>query len=543
MKKIYFILAVMFSLQFITSEKIFSQPNLPHLQWARFMNGPGSVDDLFGDMDVDSAGNCYTLGWNSGLLISKYDPEGRVLWEREYDDPIYPALKGKSIKVDKQGNVFVVGDNHRWHIIKYNSEGQLLWVRYVRGYVAINEASRMVLDDEGNVYVTGGSSINPGQISDIVTVKYSNNGDSLWTQSESGTYNGERTYDFGKDIALDDSNNVYVTGVIGTSIHPQTLIIVKYDNNGKRIWKRERIPEGYGDSYGYSIKVQNNSVIAGGSTSKSTGITFYLLKYNLNGEFLWENVRFSPLLPQNSNQNYIKNLTVDNIGNIYACGVYDLIGGGYDFTIVKYSESGAAIWIKRITYPAIGFDECLYLSTDENNNIYASGVTNELNQEYRLTIIKLNPSGDIQWMLKYPNTISSGGSRGEKIILHKTGYYIGGNFAITSSLGFEILTLKYSLPVNINNQNIILLNNEILNYPNPFNPISNFKFRLIKQSKVNIKIYSIAGKLIETITDGIYSAGETNILHNFSNYSSGVYYYTFAIDGDRISTNKLILVK
>jgi hypothetical protein len=67
----------------------------------------------------------------------------------------------------------------------------------------------MVLDDSGNVYVTG-ESYGPGTIYDYATVKYASNGSEVWVaRYNNSTVNGtDRAY----ALALDDNGYVYVTG-------------------------------------------------------------------------------------------------------------------------------------------------------------------------------------------------------------------------------------------------------------------------------------------------------------------------------------------
>jgi photosystem II stability/assembly factor-like uncharacterized protein len=82
------------------------------------------------------------------------------------------------------------------------------------------------------------------------------------------------------------------------------------------------------------------------------------------------------------------------------------------------------------------------------------------------------------------------------------------------------------------------------NYPNPFNPATQFKFGLSSRAKVNLKIYDVTGRLVQTIFDNIQlNAGTITVKFNGSNLASGVYFYTLFIDDNRIDTKKMVLVK
>jgi len=96
--------------------------------------------------------------------------------------------------------------------IKYDSNGNELWVsRYNGSGYNIDDARTLVVDDAGNVYVTGGSRSDRGNgvREDYATVKYDNNGNQLWVIRYGGPGDGDNT---ANAIAVDGEGNVYVTG-------------------------------------------------------------------------------------------------------------------------------------------------------------------------------------------------------------------------------------------------------------------------------------------------------------------------------------------
>ena len=87
-------------------------------------------------------------------------------------------------------------------------------------------------------------------------------------------------------------------------------------------------------------------------------------------------------------------------------------------------------------------------------------------------------------------------------------------------------------------QNVILHN-----YPNPFNPSTKIQFGIQNNSHVAINIYNTAGIKITTLINENLSTGVYEVTWNAANYSSGVYFYTFEINGRRLDTKKLVLCK
>jgi hypothetical protein len=65
------------------------------------------------------------------------------------------------------------------------------------------------------------------------------------------------------------------------------------------------------------------------------------------------------------------------------------------------------------------------------------------------------------------------------------------------------------------------------NYPNPFNPVTNIKFEIPKSGFVQLNVYDITGKIVQTIVNQKLSSGEYAVDLNGNNLTSGIYFYSF----------------
>jgi len=80
------------------------------------------------------------------------------------------------------------------------------------------------------------------------------------------------------------------------------------------------------------------------------------------------------------------------------------------------------------------------------------------------------------------------------------------------------------------------------NYPNPFNNITKVKYEIPFDTYLEIKIYDINGKEIETLVKGYAKAGKYEKSLRGENYSSGVYFYR--LKTDKFSeVKKMVLIK
>ena len=80
------------------------------------------------------------------------------------------------------------------------------------------------------------------------------------------------------------------------------------------------------------------------------------------------------------------------------------------------------------------------------------------------------------------------------------------------------------------------------NYPNPFNANTSIEFSLARQTHVNLTVYDIQGRAVETLLDQELPAGTHRHTWNASAYPSGIYLYKLST-GSYQETKKMILLK
>ena len=80
------------------------------------------------------------------------------------------------------------------------------------------------------------------------------------------------------------------------------------------------------------------------------------------------------------------------------------------------------------------------------------------------------------------------------------------------------------------------------NYPNPFNPITKITYGVPEQVNIQIIVYDLAGRQVETLVNQFQAPGYHSINWNADNHPSGMYFVRM-IAGEYVSTQKLMLVK
>ena len=198
--------------------------------WVARYIGPGDSDEKGRDVTLDGQGNVCVTG--SGypehdFLTIKYDPDGNELWTARYNGPGNDFDRADSMVLDTSGNIYVTGPvicgyQNDMATVKYDTEGNQQWATlYNDPSNSDDHPTKVTVDQEDNVYVTG-YSISPGPIFNYscVTFKYDEDGNQLWMTKYDSVLD-----EFPVDMVVDDVGNVYITG----SANGKESLGLKYD--------------------------------------------------------------------------------------------------------------------------------------------------------------------------------------------------------------------------------------------------------------------------------------------------------------------------
>lgn len=80
------------------------------------------------------------------------------------------------------------------------------------------------------------------------------------------------------------------------------------------------------------------------------------------------------------------------------------------------------------------------------------------------------------------------------------------------------------------------------NFPNPFNPVTRIQYSIPENSFVTLVVFDYLGREVQTLFNGVKTAGIYETSFNGSSLSSGVYYYRLTTE-KFTDTKKMILTK
>lgn len=109
-------------------------------------------------------------------------------------------------------------------------------------------------------------------------------------------------------------------------------------------------------------------------------------------------------------------------------------------------------------------------------------------------------------------------------------------FVITDSIGCIITNND---PISSSIPNSFKLGQ---NYPNPFNPTTRINYSVPVSGLVNLQIFDITGRLIQTLVNEVKNPGSYIVEFNANTLSSGTYFYR--LEGHNfVETKKMLLIK
>jgi len=342
------------------------------LVWA--VRAGGRDGDKIQSITLDGQGSIYVTGefedtsyWGpimkvaeggNNMFVARYDTSGNVQWVRSLGTVSPSHTRGYGVCTDANGNVYVacgtLGDtyydgnflfssngDYDGIIISFDRSGNFRWAHHVGGNDS--DKARGVVSDQGNfIYLTGyfantanfsGSTVSTQGHTDIFLAKYDTSGLLQWVTSA-----GDTGFDRSWDVLINVNGQVIVAGDQSRGVFDNNVascqgrtdaFVAAYDDSGNNLW----VVAGGGpeDDEGKAVAHDNagNLYLMGdyGGSAIFPPYSFtgghyaepFIASYTADGTSLrWARNGEGPSNDRGTG------IGVDNAGNIYACGNFDI---------------------------------------------------------------------------------------------------------------------------------------------------------------------------------------------------------------------------
>lgn len=376
-------------------------------------------------------------------------------WIKTYDGGNGEDI-ATAISVDTNGSVFVTGASMSTNgypdfnlvTIKYSNSGLSLWTNFYGG--AGNSLDRpvaMATDHFGNIFITGFSS-GASSGTDFLTLGYSSAGAPLWTNLFNGSANSD---DQAQSLAIDGNGNVSVVGY-SWSGGLYDYVTIKYSNAGIPLWtNRYTGPDTSGNASSAVVFDADGNVIMTGSSLREDGRTDYAtVKYSSAGTPAWTN-RYN--IPGNLANRPVA-IAPDNNGNIFVTGISFRGGTNLDIATLAYSGAGIPLWTNRYNGASDNWDYAKAMAVADGK-VFVTGYSEGLGGG--TTTLAYSGAGVPLWTNIYagvsetqPSAIAADNNGGVFVTGYSVGIGTGADYAtiMYSSAGVPMATNLYNSPQN-----------------------------------------------------------------------------------------------
>jgi uncharacterized delta-60 repeat protein len=347
--------------------------------WAQRIAGAGYSNDIARAAVLDAGGAIYVTGITGtypdyNILTLKLNPDGSEAWRATYAGTAGKPDEPVGLTVDGSGNVFVTGNETNADnvtdivTIKYNADGSRAWFTVFEGG-ATDNAAGIALGPDGSIYVAGASI--QGSYPDYVTIKYTANGAEEWSVYYNGPGNAE---DAAAGLVVDANGNVYVTGRSATAPPPGgrfNWVTVKYNSTGEQQWAKTYTGANAG-AEAYGLALGSGAVYVFGKVMRSGTADFGLVAYNTgSGDTIWTRLHNSIY----NKDDVPSAIAVDGRGKIHLFGSSKDANNRSDYYRVRYSPTGVLEGTGyRYNSPYDNDDQGMAIAVDNAGEVVVTGV-------------------------------------------------------------------------------------------------------------------------------------------------------------------------
>ncbi|MFO0980642.1 MAG: hypothetical protein U1E76_02665 [Planctomycetota bacterium] len=421
------------------------------LLWHRHFDGSDGLTDMGFAVTVDGAGNVITAGSSVGLgtgqdfIVVKYDRNGHTLWSQRYDGPGHSRDMGWNVVADRFGNVIVLGDSigngtdNDIAIVKYAPDGQFLWTRRYdgpeHGWDGTEGGRNLTTDGAGNVLVCG-TSYSSASDYDVITMKLSPAGTLMWLRRYDGPLGA---YDDAFGIAVDAAGDIYVGGDTQDASGVEDIMTLKYDANGNLLWQRQYGTPQWDGLSAMTLDGAGNLLVTGFVSYPSED--YVTLKYDASGSLLWARTYDGP----EGGWDVALAIATNRDGNVCVTGES---ANHYDsaYATVMYDAGGKQLWAQRYegSYDYYGADAPGCVDFDQDGNLYVTGLSwGGVETGMDVATLKYAHDGTLLWEDRFDGPVH-GDDGAAGLVLDRNGdvYVVG--VSMSGADGQDVLVLKYA---------------------------------------------------------------------------------------------------
>lgn len=299
---------------------------------------------------------------------------------------------GSGVTFDGEGNLIVGGyvlDDV--FIRKYDLDYQEVWTVTYPGHVG-NQCTVTALEvtSDGDIAFVGATG--PSDNADWIFGVLDEDGNEIWTHGHDGPASRN---DYPQGLALDSFDNLVIVGAHEVDATTDGVVL-KYDLDGGFIWEDVFATgdEPGGAAYGVAIDACDAAIVTGLELNVRTTLDAIVRKYDADGALEWQYDA-----PASPNYDYLVDVVVDERGRITAGGAMQPRGanaGYFDWWLIRLDADGVSLWT-TLDGAFNGIEEVRALARSDGEHFWAAGGIGPTINSLDAWVARYGSEGDVVW--------------------------------------------------------------------------------------------------------------------------------------------------
>lgn len=275
---------------------------------------------------------------NSDILTLRYNTSGTLLWTRIYgygankDDAGLLIRMVTSSVVNVNGAIQISNNVYKQISLNYAISNGSLTATNISSAVTTNSfdvVTDYALDNSNNIYLSGALTSTVSGKNFYIQKLNGSSLSSIWTY----TFDANGLDDISSGVELDASNNVYITGYTSNTTTGRNITLIKLNSSGVFQWNQTSSFIGNDEAVDLIIDLNNDIYITGSLTDDLNGLDFYTAKYNSSGTKIWD-IQTDGIHTNDK----ATNMALDNFNNVIVTGQTEISPGNYVYGTAKYVQ-------------------------------------------------------------------------------------------------------------------------------------------------------------------------------------------------------------